>query len=171
MSGIIVANNNETISISAPDTYGATFNISVYSNATNTWVLVNQPMTEYMDNFTIDNQTVAVAALTGDTLVTISDAINFLPGDIINIKNFYYRIKSITANVLTLHIPLMEDLVIGDIANKAGNMSLYYIQVNIPTIGEYLIRAKDSTFGLEITDSLKVVEKSIETITYNLIKL
>lgn len=163
MSGVIIANKDETISISAPDIYGANFKISIYSQTDNSWVLTNQPMTEYLDAITENNQTVSVAANEGDNIVTISDTSLMNVSEIIKIKSYYYRIIKITGNDITLHQALKENLVVDDIANISGNMSLYYIELNIADSGDYLIRAKDITFGLEITDSLKVVPKSIET--------
>jgi len=168
MSGIIIANKNETISISAPDIYGASFNISILSQATNSWIITNQPMTEYLDIFITNNQTVQANGILSDTSITISNATNFNIGDIINIKNFYYRINNISGNIITLHTGLQENILIGDIANRSGNMALYYIQLNITTPGDYLIRAKDSIFGIEITDSIKVVQKSIETMAQDI---
>jgi hypothetical protein len=163
MSGVIIANKDETISISAPDIYGANFNISIYSQTDNAWVLTNQPMSEYMDVFVENNQTVQSIANEGDTVVTISDASGMNISDIIKIKSYVYRITKIAGNDITIHQALKENLVVNDTANIVGNMSLYYIELNIADSGDYLIRAKDQTFGLEITDSLKVVPKSIET--------
>jgi len=163
MSGVIIANKDETVSITAPDIYGANFKISIYSQTDQTWVLTNQPMTEYIDVITENNQTVSADASKGDKIVSISDASAMNVGDIIKIKSYYYRITKIDVNDITLHQPLKENVVTDDTANISGNMSLYYIQINIADTGDYLIRAKDTSFGLEITDSLKVVPKSIET--------
>jgi hypothetical protein len=163
MSGVIIVNKDETISISAPDIYGAAFKISIYSQTDKNWVLTNQPMTEYVDVITENNQTVSANVNGGDTVITISDASGIVVSEIIKIKSYYYRITKISGNEITLHKGLKENIVIGDSANISGNMSLYYIELNIADSGDYLIRAKDAVFGLEITDSLKVVPKSIET--------
>jgi hypothetical protein len=162
MSGIIVANKDEVISISAPNVYGANFSMSVYSQADNSWVATNQPMTEYIDVFTPENQTVTVAALTGDSIIECSNATNFIINDVIQIKDHIYKIKEISGNIVTINNKLYEDINPGDIFNRVGNMSLYYITLNIESSGDYLIRAKESLYGLEITDSLKVVPKSVE---------
>jgi len=164
MSGVIIANKDETISISAPDIYGAEFKISIYSQTDKSWVLSNEIMTEYIDTFTENNQTVSEDASKEDTYVVISDASEMNVGDIIALKNYIYRIVSINGNTITVHRPLLEDLVVDDIANISGNMAIYYIELNIADVGDYLIKAKDLKFGLEIVDSLKVTPKSIDTL-------
>jgi len=164
MSGVIIANKDEIISISAPDIYGADFKLSIYSQTDNAWVLSNVQMSEYMDNFTVNEQTVQAVASKDDTVVTISDASNMSIGDVIIIKSYTYRITSIQGNNINVHFGLKEDLIIGDIANIAGNMSLYYIELNIADSGEYLIKAKDTIYGIDIVDSLKVTPKSIDTL-------
>jgi len=163
MSGIIIANKDETITISAPDVYGAVFKISIFSQSDNTWVLSNQDMTEYIDIVDENNQTVKTDVNKGETKINISDASEMGINDIIKLKNYIYRITEISSNDITIHTGLKENLVVDDEANIVGNMALYYIQLNIEDTGDYLIRARDSIFGLEITDSLKVVPKSIET--------
>ena len=164
MSGVIIANKDETISISAPDIYGANFKISIYSQADKAWVLSNQDMTEYMDAFTENNQTVNAQASKESTVVTLSDAADMNIGDIITIKSYTYRIIAITGNDITLHTGLLEDVAVDDAANRSGNMGIYYIELNIADSGDYLIKSKDLKYGLEIVDSLKVTPKSIDTL-------
>jgi len=163
MSGILIANTDDTISISAPDVYGANFKLSLYSQTLGSWTIQDAQMIEYLDSFTVNSQTVASVASIGDTTIDITDATGFTINDTIIIKSFVYRITAISSNSITLHNPVQENLIIGDIANASGNMSLYHITLNISDIGNYLIRAKDMVYGIEITDSVKVVEKSIET--------
>jgi hypothetical protein len=117
-------------------------------------------MTEYLDDFVENNQTVSEDAAKEDTNVVISDASEMTVGDIITLKNYTYRIVAINGNTITIHIPLLEDLAVDDI----GNMAIYYIELNIADVGDYLIKATDLKYGLEIVDSLKVTPKSIDTL-------
>jgi hypothetical protein len=162
MSGVLIANKNETISISAPDVYGADFKISIYSQSSNEWVLSNAPMQEYIDNIVSVSEYITENVPKDATSIPVSDSSGFHIGEIIKIKNFFYRISKIENNIIYTHVSVYEDLERNEIIENAGNMSLYYIEVNLSEPGDYIIRAKDSLFGLDITDSLKVVPKSIE---------
>ena len=136
MSGVIIANKDETVSITAPDIYGANFKISIYSQTDQTWVLTNQPMTEYIDVIITNNQTVTSTASIGDTIVSISDASAMNVGDVIKIKSYYYRIIKIDINNITLHQALKENVVINDTANinravySVGNSNANFIMSN-----------------------------------------
>jgi hypothetical protein len=162
MSGVLIANKDEKISISAPDIYGASFKISIFSQETNLWVLSNEQMIEYTDPVPVVESSSAEDRPKDSSTLEIQDASNFIAGEIIKIKNFIYRILKKENNTLFLHKPLFEDIEIDDVVTLVGNMSLYYINVNLPDSGDYLIRAKDNIFSLDITDSIKVVPKSIE---------
>jgi hypothetical protein len=162
MSGILIKGKDEIISISAPDIYGADFKISILEQASGTWIITDQDMSEYQDVYTENNQTISADATKGDTSVLCSDASGFSVNDVVIIKNFYYRVNSVNDNTIMLHSPLREDLVIDDICNLSGNTSLYYVTVNLSNIGNYLIRAKSELFGLDIRDSIKVEPKSMK---------
>ena len=162
MSGVIIANKEEIISISAPDIYGANFLISIFSQDTNSWVLSNTQMLEYIDLVEDFSTTVAVPKGLGEDRAELNET-DFVVGDVIKIKNFIYRVTKIENNLIYLHSPLKEDVIEGDEVYRVGNMSLYYIKVTLSDAGDYIIRAKDQVFGLEITDSIKVVPKSIDT--------
>jgi len=162
MSGILIKGKDETISISAPDIYGADFKLSILEQSSGTWIIVDQNMSEYQDAFTENNQTIATAAAKGDSMIECSDGSGFAIGDVIIIKNFSYRIVSIQTNNINIHTALKEDIIIDDICNLAGNTSLYYSSINLANVGDYLIRAKSSIFGLDIRDSIRVEPKSMK---------
>ncbi len=163
MSGVLIANKDETISISAPDIYGANFKISIFSQSLNTWLISNKVMEEYEDVVDAAETYVAIPKPKDDNNLEVNNSSLFFIGDIIKVQNYFYRIINKENNILFLHTTLKEDISENDLVTKRGNMSLYWVQVNISEPGDYIIRAKDSVFGLEITDSIKVVPKSIET--------
>jgi hypothetical protein len=163
MSGILIANKNEKINISAPDVYGAVFKISVFSQDTNQWIITNAEMDEYVDA-TDDISVISnIEGLKGDNAIEVDHPELIEIGYIIKINNFYYRVKAKNNNKLFLHMKLKNIVSVDSQITVEGNMALYYLDVNISVPGDYLIRAKDTVFGLEITDSIKVVPKSIET--------
>jgi len=163
MSGVLIANKDETITISAPDVYGANFSISIFSQESKEWVVSNQTMFEYKETIMSASTLISSDALKDDETIEVEDASVFYIGDIILISSYIYRIINIVDNIISLHISLRNNLYISTLVKRTGNLSLYYAKVNLSEIGDYIIRAKAPADGLEITDSLKVVPKSIET--------
>ena len=164
MSGVLIAKQNETISISAPDIYGANFKLSIFSQKNNNWILSNQEMLEYIEEVEEYSTNISNNFLKEDIIIEVEDASFFDISDIIKINSFYYRITKIESNLLTLHTSLKEDIPESSPVERVGNLSLYYLIVNIEEPGDYIIKAKDSIFGISITDSIKVVPKSIDTL-------
>jgi len=163
MSGVIIANKDEVITISAPDVYGADFKISIFSQVNSSWELTNEEMREYLDVVDDIKTNIIGDYVIGNDKIEVKDVNGLAIGSIVSLSNYYYRIIGIVNNFIYLHKGLFSDLSDNDELVLEGNMSLYYCNVNIAEPGDYLIRARDSVFGLEIIDNIKVVPKSIET--------
>jgi hypothetical protein len=160
---ILVKNKSERITISAPNHYGASFTLGVYNQDNSTWVQNGIPMTESVEPFTIDETTIDGDFTKGTKEITVADGTNITPGDVREIKNYIYGVASVDGNNITLAKELKEGITTGDTCNRVGNMGLFYADVTIDTSGDYLIQAKDTVYGAKTTDSIKVVDKDINT--------
>jgi len=167
--GSIIANKDEIVNISTQDLYGASFKISVLQQETGEFILKNADMEEYKDVLNEGDEDlvfeVAKDAQKNRTLVELKDSEDLRVNDVVSLGDHIYRVKSIKNNRVVLHKGLYEDIAKDSEIKLKTNLALYFIKLKIKEPGDYIIRAQDLKYGLDITSVLKVVPKSIETMS------
>jgi len=166
MRGLLIKNAPEKISISAYNYYGANFSLNVFDQISNTYDQQNLAMTEGVEPVTAVTATCNDPRTAGQEIISVVSATGLTVGDRISLNSYIYRIKSIAVGALgddiTLHLPLYSAVVGTETVTLVGNMGVYSLDLTMSTVGEYLVQAKDSVFGIQHSDSIKVVAKSVE---------
>ena len=167
-----VANKNERVAINFPNYFDAQPKVSIMKEIDSAWVVQEQSMTEFIDSSIVaNNTTVSFGSVKGNKSVTISDATGFVIGDVVQVKNYYYRIVGINGVTITLHTELYENVIIGDIFNRSGNTGVYYYNVNIADVGDYIVKSESTKFSITATNYLKVVSKSADDMYRDIVNL
>lgn len=169
MTGIFIKNTPSQAEIVANNYYNCNFNASVYNHKDNVYVFKNISCVELIEPIIPFSTTNINPLLAGDTIVELASTNGIIVGDRIHIGNYIYKITSINGNNITLSRTIMEDVISNSTVVNVGNLGIYKVEFTFPDIGEYTLIAKDTTFGLNIVNIIKVKEKSIETM-YNDIK-
>ncbi len=161
MNGILIKDKDEIITISCPQRYEAQFKLSVLRQTDNEWVVSNLDMNEVLEPFDNLSTTIVGDFLKGVDSIEVSDSTGIVVADKLKLLNFVYDVKNIDGNFITI-TNLKEDIVDGTSLDRSGASGLYQVTVNLDTVANYVFTAKDSKFGLQVTDSIKVEPRSVE---------
>jgi len=160
MTGIFIQ-NEESIAQIVTQKYGCSFKANVYDNDAEEYVYTNisaSEIIEPVDDFSTDvtnNQDI------GDTDIELDTVDGLEVSDRLRIGNYIYYVKNIVNNVITIN-PLLESLS-GDTATRVGNLGIYTFKFTFENVGTFTLIAKDSVFGINSTQIIKVQPKSIES--------
>lgn len=158
MSNVMKLNTSNKIGFSAKDAYGADFKISIFDMATNTVIVDKATMTEGVEPIVAASTTTDGVQTKGANNIIVLDASVFSPADRVSIGTEIYRISSIdvATNTITLHKGLVEEVAAGISVDRVGNLSVFYVELFVTTLGFFLIQARDTKFGLQHTESVEV---------------
>lgn len=159
MKGLFIQDKTDKITISALNYYGADFKLDVFDQDTNTYVYQDLQMTESTEPFTANSTTVNEARVAGTESIKVDSVTGFNVHDRITVGAETLRIISIddVNNELGLHKGLKSDVTTSTTVDTVGNLGLYFLNLTMSSTGTYLVKAKDSVFGLLRTDAIKVV--------------
>jgi hypothetical protein len=164
MKGLLIQNQAETLSLAAFDYYGASFSIGIFNQSNNQYISTDNAMTEGIEPVSAHNTTVNAAATKDEEVISVASTGDLAVGDRISVHNFIYRITNINGTNITLHKGLYEDLSGVENVARVGNMGVYSLELTVTQTGTFLLQAKDSVFGLQHTDHIKVNANSIESL-------
>ena len=163
MRGLFIKNTPEKVSLAAYNNMGANFSLNVFDQDTNTYIVQNQSMTEGLEPIVALSTTCTEARTIGQEVIAVTDVTGFVVADRISLAGYIYKITDIdaTTNTLTLHMALKTDLVGTEAVDRVANMGIYSAELTLSAIGTFLIQVKDSVFGIQHSDMIKVQDKSI----------
>jgi len=162
MRGLLIKNKSEKVSVAAYNFYGASFKLNVFDQNTNTYISQDLPMTESMEPIIAFTANCTQARTIGQDVIAVDNTTGLLPNERITLGNYIYRVSSVSGLNVTLHKPLLEDLIGTEVITRVGNMGIYSLDLSVANAGTFLVQAKDTVFGLMHTDSITVANKSIE---------
>jgi len=165
MGNVIVQGVTEKVFFSATNYYGANITASVLDDSANTFLAQDVPMVELVEPITAFTTTTSLAALKGETVITVTDATGIALTDRVDINGEVFRVisKDATLSTITLHRPLEADALAGVNVIKVGNIGVFRIDLFITQAGYFVIQAKDTKFGLHKSDSVTITKESIES--------
>jgi len=163
MTGIFIQNIESPAQIVTPGVYGADFKCSIYNQENNTFLMENLQLIELIEPITITTTSITNNYIKDETEIELNSTIGFIVSDRIKINNYIYSISAIFGNNITLSKGLKENITAGDSASKKGNLGIYKLDLLLSDMGDYTLIAKDNIFGLNISQMIKVVPKSLET--------
>jgi len=120
MRGIYIQDVTDKVTISALNYYGADFKVDVYDQDTNTYIYQNLPMIE-----------------SAEPITNISTLVS---------ENRTAGVESIKVNSVTGY--QIHDRTLTTV-NISGALGLYWLDLTMSNIGTFLIKAKDSVYGLQ----------------------
>jgi len=162
MRGIYIQDVTDKVTISALNYYGADFKVDVYDQDTNTYIYQNLPMIESAEPITNISTLVSENRTAGVESIKVNSVTGYQIHDRITLSSGaseIFRIVSIDAvnNELGLHKATKIDVTTLTTVNISGALGLYWLDLTMSNIGTFLIKAKDSVYGLQRTDAIKVV--------------
>jgi len=142
--------------------YGCSFKTNIYDINNDIYVeegIASSEVIEPVDSFSTDtsnNQN------QGDTDIVLDDVTGLVTSDRLKIGSYIYYIKNIVNNTITI-TELLETLSAGTDVSRVGNLGIYNFRYTFSELGIYTLIAKDTVYGLNTSQIIKVQPKSIET--------
>jgi len=164
MGNVIIKGTEETIFFSAANYYGANMKVDVFDDEQDEFIVNNVPMTELVEPITAFDTTVVGDTATDTKVIMVNDVSGFTASDRVDIGGEIYRITNVDAGVksIALHRGLVKDSLDGDAVSKTGHMGIFKIKLIVTRNGYFVIKAKDTKFGLQKSDSLTIKDQSLE---------
>lgn len=162
MKGLFLQDKADKVTISALNYYGADFKFDVYDQDNNTYIYQDLQMTEAVEPFTTNTTIIAEDRAKGVESIKVDDPSGFIVGDRISLDSGpseIFRITSINTdtNEIGLHKATKVDVTTSTNVDKSGHLGLYYIELTMSNLGTFLVKAKDTVYGLQRTDAIKVI--------------
>ena len=165
MGNIIKNGVSKKVFFSAANYYGANLKVDVLNDDDSTYIVNKVPMTEISEPVDAYSGTTSGAAVKDVKVIVLTDVTGLIASDRVSIGNEIYRITAVNAatNEITLHRGLVADVADGTAVDRVGNMGIYKINlfVTVPE-GAFIIQAKDTKYGLQLSDSITVKDNSLE---------
>lgn len=163
MKGLFLQDKADKVTISALNYYGADFKFDVYDQDTNTYIYQDLQMTEAVEPFITNTTIVAEDRIKGVESIKVDDASGFNIHDRISLDSGISEIFRITSidlitNEIGLHKATKADVTTSTNVTRTGHLGLYYIELTMSNLGTFLVKAKDTVYGLQRTDAIKVIE-------------
>lgn len=174
MKGILIKGVNQVIGLSASDYYGAGFEVSVFDQNQNAYVLKDLPMKENVEPVDDFSTKLVADAPKGSSILQVDSIDGLNKSDRISIGGEIYRVTDITSKdtdsdgnadefFVKLHRETPADLATDTELTRVGNLGLFYINLFLTREGTFVLTAKDTKFGLQHSESVEVKAKDIET--------
>lgn len=162
MKGLFIQDKVDKLTISALNYYGADFKLDVFDQDTNTYIYQDLQMSESAEPFTATNTLISEDRVSGTESIKVDSVLGFNVHDRVNVGGEILRIVSIdnVNSELGLHKGIKSDVTTITVVETTGNLGLYFINLTMSVTGTYLVKAKDSVFGLLRTDAIKVVTQA-----------
>jgi hypothetical protein len=160
MKGLLIKNVEDKVTLSALNYYGADFKLDIYNQDTEEYVFQNLQMQESSEPFTALQTTIDEDRSEGIQSIKVQDTTGYNVNDRVSLSTGgIYRIVSIdpVGNEIGLHKGLKNAVDLNTTVDRIGSLGLYFYNLTMTQEGTFLIKAKDSVFGLQRTDSIKVV--------------
>jgi len=159
----VIRGIKEKVYFSAPGHYGTTVNIDVYDDDNGVYLIQGVPALEVSEPVSAYTGTIAGINTAGVTVVNVTDVTGLTPSDRVTIGSDIYRLTAVdtTNNQITIHRPLAVDTADLDPITRVGNMGIFRIDLLIVNLGTYLLQAKDSKFGIQMSESVTAIDKGI----------
>ena len=162
MRGIYIQDVTDKVTLSALNYYGADFKVDVFDQDNGVYIYQDLSMTESAEPITAATTNVAEDRTAGVESIKVDSVTNFAIHDRIVLNSGsseIFRVTSIDAanNELGLHKATKENITTSTTVDKSGSLGLYYMNLTMSNTGTFLIKAKDSVYGLQRTDAIKVV--------------
>ena len=161
MVGLFIQ-NEECLAQIIAQRYGCSFKANIYDIANDAYMdegIALSEVIEPVDSFstvTSNNQDA------GDTYIVLDDVTGLVASDRLRIGSYIYYVKNIVNNTVTI-TELLETLSAGTDVTRVGNLGVYNFKYTFPELGTYTLIAKDTVYGLNSSQIVKVQPKSIET--------
>jgi len=160
MKGLLIKNVADKVTLSALNYYGADFKLDVFNQDTGAYVFQNLQMLESAEPFTALQTTCDEVRAEGIQSLKVLDTTGFNVNDRVTLSTGEtYRVVSVDAagKEIGLHKGIKTAVDLNTTVDRSGALGLYYYNLTMPDEGTFMIKAKDSVFGLQRTDAIKVV--------------
>jgi len=162
MGNVVIKGIEEKIFFSASNYYGADMKVDVFDDDLGTFIHQGIPMLEMEEPVTAFSATVTSDAAKDNKLITLDNTNGLVASDRVSISGSVYRITNVSGTNVTLHRGLDTTVITGTSVNRVGNMGIFRIRLIITKMGDFVIQAKDTKFGIQKSDSVTIKDKSIE---------
>lgn len=163
MTGIFIKNETSPAQIVATGYYGCSFNVSVFNQDTNVYIVQNILMEELKEPISLFTNTTLSNQVISDIFIELNSVTNLNVSDRLQIGNYIYSVSNISGNTIKLTKGLYENISSGTTVQRVGNLGVYKTDLTFTELGNYTIIGKDSVFGLNSSQMVRVVPKSLET--------
>jgi hypothetical protein len=163
LNGIFIINEDSTAQLVSSGYYGADFKVSIYNQEEDEYLQENLSTSELKEPIDSFSTETANNQEKNDTELELKSTDDLNVSDRIQIGNYIYKVISILDKTVTLHKGLYEAVSSDTSVDRKGNLAIYKLTINIDTLGDFTLMAKDSVFGLTKNQMITVKPKSIET--------
>jgi len=172
MKGLLIKNVEDKVTLSALNYYGADFKLDVFNQDTGAYVYQNLQMSESAEPFTALQTTIDEARGEKIQSLKVQDVTGFNVNDRVTLSTGEtYRIVSIdpVGNEIGLHKGIKTAVDLNTTMDRSGALGLYFYNLTMPDEGTFMIKAKDSVFGLQRTDAIKVVSPKASATSFQVL--
>ncbi len=172
MKGLLIKNVEDKVTLSALNYYGADFKLDVFNQDTGDYVYQNLQMQESSEPITALQTTIDEARDLGMQSIKVLDTTGYNVNDRILLSTGdTYRVVSVdsTGNEIGIHKGLKTAVDLNTTVDRSGALGLYFYNLTMPDEGTFMIKAKDSAFGLQRTDAIKVVSPKAQATNFQVL--
>jgi len=172
MKGLLIKNVEDKVTLSALNYYGADFKLDVYNQDTGDYVYQDLQMQESSEPITALQTTIDEVRGVGIQSLKVQDTTGFNVGDRVTLStNETYRIVSIdeAGKEIGLHKGIKTEVDLNTTMDRSGSLGLYFYNLSMPDEGTFMIKAKDSVFGLQRTDAIKVISPKAQATNFQVL--
>jgi len=164
MGKILINGVRKKVLIAATNYYGASFKVDVYDDDTQAYLAGGVPMVEVTEPVTAYSSTINGGAAADVKIIDVTDVTGLSPADRVDINGSIYRVVSVDSatSQIELHRPLVAAAADQDTIVRVGNMGIYRVDLLVTNPGVFILQGKDTVYGLQVSDSVTVKDKSIE---------
>ena len=159
----LIKNESGRINFVVPNYYGLVFEARTINQTTGVVLQENLPVSETIETVAVLSTSTLGIALEGTNTVKFFDITGFAPHQKVDIGGTVYRIVSVTVDVIELSRPLDIDVIDSTIITLVGNTGVYYYDITVATVGDYVYIAEENFFGFAKTEIFSVIAASTDT--------
>jgi len=161
MVGLFIQ-NEEGLAQIITQRYGCSFKTNIYDIANDEYIDEGIALSEVIEPVDAFSTNTSNNQDTGDTDIVLDDVTGLVVSDRLRIGSYIYYIKNMVNNTVTI-TELLETLSAGTDIIRVGNIGVYNFKYTFSESGTYTLIAKDTVYGLNSSQIVKVQPKSIET--------